>query len=117
MEEKKHYTSKVTRVAPVLHYVSVTKRKEGQSPFSGDDESISKDLQGLNLPITKFTKPRSSSQPLKGFTRPSQEPIVEHRTLPTKRTEEGFNPNAYRLMAKAGYNHEKPSGLDRKSVV
>ena len=113
MEEKKHHTSKVTRVAPVLHYVPVAKRKEGQSPFSGDEESISKDLQGLNLPITKVTKPRSSSQPLKGFTRPSQEPIVEHGTLPTKRTEEGFDPNAYRLMAKAGYNHEKPSGLGK----
>ena len=65
------------------------------------------------MPITKITKPRSSSQPLKGFTRPSQGPIVEHGTLPTKRTEEGFNPNAYRIMAKAGYNHEKPSGLGK----
>ena len=97
----------------MLLYVSVAKRKEGQSPFSGDEESISKDFQGLNLPITKVIKPRSSCQPLKGFTRPSQEPIVEHGTLPTKRTEEGFNPNAYRLMAKVSYNHEKPSGLGK----
>ena len=71
MEEKKHHISKVTRVAPVLHYVPVAKRKKGQSPFLGDEESISKDLKGLNLSITKVTKPRSSSQPLKGFTRPS----------------------------------------------
>ncbi|KAL4596793.1 hypothetical protein ACB092_12G188800, partial [Castanea dentata] len=97
----------------VLHYVPVTKRKEGQSPFLGDKESISKDLQGLNLPVTKIIKPKSSSQPLKGFTRPSQGPIVEHGTLSTKRTEEGFDPNAYRLMAKAGYNHEKPTGLGK----
>ena len=78
IEEKKHHTSEVTRVAPVLLYVSVAKRKEGQSLFSGDEESISKDFQGLNLPITKISKPRPSSQPLKGFTRPSQGPIVAH---------------------------------------
>ena len=64
MEEKKHHTSKVARVAPVLHYVPVARRKEGQSPFSGDGESISKDLQGLNSPVTKITKLRPSSQPL-----------------------------------------------------
>ncbi|KAL0010868.1 hypothetical protein SO802_005976 [Lithocarpus litseifolius] len=113
MKEKKHHTSKVTKVAPVLHYVPIAKRKEGQSPFSGDEESISKNLQGLNLPITKITKPRPSSQPLKDFTRPFQGPIVEHETLPTKRTKEGFDPNAYRLMEKAGYNHEKPNGLGK----
>ena len=71
------------------------------------------DLQGLTLPVAKITKPRISSQPLKGFTRPSQGPIVEHGTLPTKRTKEGFDLNAYRLMAKAGYDHEKPSGLGK----
>nr|POE95583.1 hypothetical protein CFP56_22723 [Quercus suber] len=54
-----------------------------------------------------------SSQPLKGFTKPSQEPIVKHGTLPTKRTKKGFDPNAYRLTAKVGYNHEKPSGLGK----
>ena len=111
--EKKHHTSEVTRVAPVLLYVSVAKRKEGQSPFSGDEESISKDFQGLNLPVTKISKPRPSSQPLKGFTRPSQGPIVAHQTLPTKRTKEDFDPNTYRLMDNAGYNHGKPSGLGK----
>ena len=97
----------------MLHYVPVTKRKEGQSPFSGDGESELEDLQGLTLPVAKITKTRIASQPLKGFTRPSQGPIVEHGTLPTKRTKEGFDPNAYRLMAKAGYDHEKPSSLGK----
>ena len=71
------------------------------------------DLQGLTLPVTKITKSRISSQPLKGFTRPSQGPIVEHGTLPTKQTKEGFDPNAYRLMAKAGYDHKKSSSLGK----
>ena len=43
-EEKKHQVSKVTKAAPVLHYVQIIKRKEGQSPFSGDGESILEDL-------------------------------------------------------------------------
>ena len=43
-KEKKHQASKVTKAAPVLHYVLVTKRKKGQSPFSGDGESVLEDL-------------------------------------------------------------------------
>nr|POF15770.1 hypothetical protein CFP56_17977 [Quercus suber] len=112
-KEKKHEASKATKAAPVLHYVPVTKGKEGQSPFSGDGESVLENLQGLTLPVAKITKSRPLSQPLKGFTRPSQGPIIEHKILPTKRTKEGFDPNVYRLMAKAGYNHEKPSGLGK----
>ena len=60
------------------------------------------DLQGLTLPVTKITKSRISSQPLKEFTRPSQGSIVEHRTLPSKQTKEGFDPNAYKLMVELG---------------
>ena len=113
----------------MLHYVPFTKRKEGQSPFLGDGELALEDLQGLTLPVAKITKLRISSQPLEGFTRSSQGPIIEHGTLPTKWSKEGFDPNAYRLMAEAGYDHEKPNGLgklipeasrkegDRKSVV
>ena len=95
----------------MLHYILATKRKEDQLQFSRDEESILEDLQGLTLLVAKITKPRISGQPLKRFTRPSQGLIVEHGTLPTKQTKEGFDPNAYRLMAKAGYDHEKPSGL------
>ena len=84
IKEKKCHASEAIKVAPVLHYVPVTKRKEGQSPFLGDGESTLEDLQGLTLPVAKITKPRISNQPLKGFTRPSQGPIVEHGTLPTK---------------------------------
>ena len=44
IKEKKCHASEATKVAPVLHYVPVTKRKEGQSPFSGDAESVLEDL-------------------------------------------------------------------------
>jgi hypothetical protein len=99
------------KLAPVLRYVPITKRKVGQSPFFRDEESILKSLQELTLLVAKITKTTLSCQPLQGFTRPSQAPTIEHGSLPTKRTEEGFDPNAYKLMAKAGYNHKEPNGL------
>ena len=43
-KKKKNYDFKVTKLAPMLHYVPITKRKEGQSPFSRDEESVLKDL-------------------------------------------------------------------------
>lgn len=33
--------------------------------------------------------------------------------LPTKHTREGFNPNVYKLFAKAGYNPNEPSMLGK----
>ena len=33
--------------------------------------------------------------------------------LPTKRTREYFNPNAYKLFAKAGFNPNEPSVLEK----
>lgn len=94
----------------MLHYVPVTKRKEGQPPFSEDEL---KDLQGLTVPVAKIQKPRPSSQPLKWFIRPSQGPIIEYETLPTKHTKKGFNSNAYKLIIKVGYNYEKLNGLGK----
>ena len=105
--------SETDKFALVLRYVPITKGKEGQSPFFGNEESILKSLQELTLPVVKITKTTLSCQSLQGFTRPSRAPTIEHGSLPTKRTEEGFNPNAYRLMVKAGYNHKEPNGLGR----
>ncbi len=109
----KQQGSETVKLTPVLRYVPITKRKEGQSPFFGDENSILKSFQELTLPVAKITKTTLSCQPLKGFVRPSQAPTIQHGSLPTKCTEEGFDPNAYRLMAKAGYNHNEPNGLGR----
>ncbi|OMO88399.1 hypothetical protein COLO4_20276 [Corchorus olitorius] len=48
----------------------------------------------------KVTKPS-----LKGFVRPSKGPLVEHDELPSQRAN-CFDPNAYRLLVKVGYDHE-----------
>ena len=42
-KEKKLQASKATKAAPTLHYVPVTKRKEDQSPFLGDEELVLED--------------------------------------------------------------------------
>ena len=86
IKKKKNHDSEVTKLAPVIHYVLITKRKEGQSPFLGDEESVLKDLQELTLPMPKLMEPTPTSQPLKEFIRTSQRPIVKHGTLPVKHT-------------------------------
>jgi len=42
---------------------------------------------------------------------------VRDVALPTKRTGEGFDPNAYKLFAKAGYNPNEPSMLGKLPSV
>ena len=54
--KKKQQGSKAVKLAPVLQYVPIAKRREGQSPFFGDEESILKNLWELTLPIAKITK-------------------------------------------------------------
>ncbi|XP_070049155.1 uncharacterized protein [Nicotiana tomentosiformis] len=49
-----------------------------------------------------------SSKPLAGFVAQNR---LQNMALPTQRTCEGFDPNAYRLFAKAGYNPNEPSKL------
>ncbi|XP_070032309.1 uncharacterized protein [Nicotiana tomentosiformis] len=51
-----------------------------------------------------------SSKPLAGFV---AENHLQNVALPAKRTDEGFDPNAYKLFAKAGYNPNEPSKLGK----
>lgn len=57
-------------------------------------------LKGLTFPLPKIETVKVDS-PLKGFVRPKEAPAREHGTLPTTRTKEGFDPIAYKLLAKA----------------
>ena len=99
----------------VLRYVPASKRKEGQSPFGltmetkdkckksiqEDDVSILK--SDFTLPLPKLDQVASTKPPLKGFTR-AMSNLVEEDSLPIRRTEEGFDPKAYKLLAKSGYD-------------
>nr|XP_027102928.1 uncharacterized protein LOC113724201 [Coffea arabica] len=90
---------------PIWRYTPRSKREEGQSSFIRNDT--------LNVPLTKIEPVKIEKVSLQGFVRPKEEPAVEHYSLPTNRTQEGFDPNAYRLLAKAGYNPNEKNTLGK----
>ncbi|KAH0746100.1 hypothetical protein KY285_007757 [Solanum tuberosum] len=86
-----------------LRYVSKVKKEEGKSPYL--QENV---LRGLTLPITRIDAVNLSSKlPGKSISQNQ----VRDEALPTKRTREGFYPNAYKLLVKFGYNPNYPSML------
>nr|XP_027088706.1 uncharacterized protein LOC113710058 [Coffea arabica] len=90
---------------PNLRYIPRSRREEGQSSFIRNDT--------LNIPLTKIEPVKNEKASLQGFVRPKEEPAVEHYSLPTNRTQEGFDPNAYRLLAKAGCNPNEKHALGK----
>ena len=67
------------------------------------------------MPLTKLNDQTPTKQPLEGFVKPVQGSI-EHGPLPKKRTNEGFDPNAYKLLAKAGFDFGSSSKEDGQVV-
>ena len=109
---------------PFLRYVPLSHRKKGQSPFAECLQSIAdigrpptkltvEDVAILkenhSMPLTSYTNPLPS-KPLNGFVRSSQ-CLIEHSILASERTNEWFDPKAYRLLAKAGYDFSKQGDL------
>ncbi|XP_020410515.1 uncharacterized protein LOC109946596 [Prunus persica] len=93
---------------PVLRYVSSSQRKEGQSPFGEEvkprklGKSDMKFLkESTTMPLPKLSNLDVSKSSVPGFVRPLQD-ATRREYLPVKRTKEGFDPNAYKLMSKAG---------------
>ena len=117
---KSHIASK--RASPILRYVPLSKRKEGQTPFGlvaeakvrPNEPAQEKDIDilksNLTLPLPKLDKVASTKPPLKGFVKSASDSIKEG-SLPDKRTKEGFDPKVYRLLAKSGYDFNNPSQL------
>ena len=106
----------------VLRYVPASKRKEGQSPFRLTMETKDKHKKPLQeedttilksdftLPLPKLDQVASTKPLLKGFTRVTRN-LVEEDSLPVKRPEEGFDPKAYKLLAKSGYDFKNSPQL------
>ncbi|KAM1462790.1 hypothetical protein ACFXTO_047781 [Malus domestica] len=99
------------------------RRKNGQSPFetraSKADTRWHKDnvkLLKMNtvLPLTQLGDAKVAKLP-QGFIKALPNG-VEPSFLPTKRTKEGFDPNAYKFMSKARYNFASSSN-PRKKVL
>ncbi|KAH0656188.1 hypothetical protein KY285_031070 [Solanum tuberosum] len=88
-----------------LHYVPKVKKEEDQS--SNLQENA---LRGLTLPIRQIDAINLPSK-LQGKSIAQNQ--VRNVALPTKRTREGFDPNANKLFVKAGYNPNEPSMLGK----
>ncbi|KAB5515689.1 hypothetical protein DKX38_026337 [Salix brachista] len=91
--------------ATALRYIPVSARKEGQSSFAKDEEKISKELENLTLPSTNLALNKVSKPLLKGFVHQTESVVINLKGLPDKRSN-GFDPNAYKLLARAGYSQE-----------
>ena len=109
---------------PFLCYVPLSHRKKKQSPFAECLQSIAgmgrppakltmEDVAILKenhaMPLTSSPNPLPS-KPLNGFMRSSQ-CLTEHGILPSEWAKEWFDPKAYRLLAKAGYDFSKQEDL------
>ncbi|XP_070039293.1 uncharacterized protein [Nicotiana tomentosiformis] len=80
------------KVTHSLQYVPKKKKDEGES--SNLQTNM---LKGLTLPVKQIEAIKSSSIPLAGFVAQN---YLQNVALPIKRTDEDFDPNAYRLFAK-----------------
>uniref|UniRef100_M1DYP2 Uncharacterized protein n=1 Tax=Solanum tuberosum TaxID=4113 RepID=M1DYP2_SOLTU len=104
LNEGKIMTSK-KKLTSRLCYVPKVKKEGRQS--SNLQENV---LRGLTLPIRRIDAINLSSKLPEKSISPNQ---VRDVVLPTKRTREGFDPNAYKLFVKAGYNPNEPSMLGK----
>ena len=60
------------------------------------------------MPIRKVYQPKMSIPHLFGFVSGSNILFREEQDFPKERTNEGFDPTAYKLMEKAGYDFNNP---------
>ncbi|KAA0051531.1 uncharacterized protein E5676_scaffold610G00310 [Cucumis melo var. makuwa] len=81
---------------PLLRYVPLSRRKKGKSPFvespqglKGGDIEVLK--ESFNTPLTKITKKEIKID-------------LTEASLPQRWMKDGFEPKAYKLMAKEGYD-------------
>lgn len=67
------------------------------------------------MPLPTLENSKVSKPSLQSFIRPMQNEI-KHGFLSTKKTEEGFNPDAYKLMSRARYDFASSSKLENKDL-
>jgi len=63
------------------------------------------------LPTHNVSESRVARTPLSGFVVSSKGSLQEESDLLKVRTDDGFDPNAYKLMKKSGYDFDKPVSL------
>ncbi|KAA0051453.1 gypsy-like retrotransposase [Cucumis melo var. makuwa] len=80
----------------ILCYVPLSRRKKGESPFVESP-------QGLKVGDIEVLKERFTT-PLTKITKQEIKIDLTEASLPQRRMKDGFDPKAYKLMAKVGYD-------------
>ncbi|KAL0283522.1 UNVERIFIED_CONTAM: hypothetical protein Sangu_2884400 [Sesamum angustifolium] len=120
--DNKLFTEVETRFANVKYYIEdVEKGKEvlpAEEPKSCNNQNTRKNdssilkvelSKGLTLPLTQINMKQPFKPPLKGFVPSTQEEEGGHVTLAID--EKGFDPKAFKLLIKVGYDPKKSSAL------
>ncbi|KAL0434505.1 UNVERIFIED_CONTAM: hypothetical protein Slati_2784800 [Sesamum latifolium] len=97
-------------VLPSEEPKSYNSRSIGKNDSSAIEVELSK---GLTLPLTQINMKQPSKPPLKGFVPSTQEEEGGHETLVID--EKGFDPKAFKLLIKAGYNLKEKLSLEKLS--
>ena len=107
---------------PILRYTLKSHHNEGKLPFSectsssikikatkDDGASTTSLKEGVTVSTLKMWQAKVSRPSILGF-------VVSSKAgddLPSVRTKEGFDPNVYRLMERAGYDFQNPATLGK----
>ncbi|XP_016453904.1 uncharacterized protein LOC107778205 [Nicotiana tabacum] len=102
---KKNVATAGKKIAHLFRYVPKVKKDKGESSSLQKDE-----LRELTPPIKQIDTIKLYSKLLEKFVAPN---MPQNKALPMKRTNEGFDMNAYRLFAKAGYDPNEPSKVGK----
>ncbi|KAL3365308.1 hypothetical protein AABB24_010450 [Solanum stoloniferum] len=93
------------KVRSILYYVPKSKKDDDHSLKLQENA-----LGGLTFPVKQIDVMNSSPKSLGKFVALKSS---QNEALPTRRTYKGFDLNAYKLLAKAGYNPTEPSKLGK----
>ncbi|KAL0412259.1 UNVERIFIED_CONTAM: Transposon Tf2-12 polyprotein [Sesamum latifolium] len=118
--DNKPFTEAESHFADAKYYIEGAKKEKevlpseepksySKSTRKNDSSTIKVELsKDLILPLTQISLKQPSRPPLKGFVPSTQEEEGGHEVLAID--EKGFDPKAFKLLVKAGYNpKEKPS--------
>ncbi|KAL0411688.1 UNVERIFIED_CONTAM: hypothetical protein Slati_3758500 [Sesamum latifolium] len=119
--DSKPFTEAESHFAEAKYYIEGAKKEKevlpseepkshsNQSTRKNDSSTIKVELsKDLILPLTQISLKQPSKPPLKGFVPSTQEEEGGHEALAID--EKGFDPKAFKLLVKVGYNpKEKPS--------
>ncbi|KAL0406360.1 UNVERIFIED_CONTAM: hypothetical protein Slati_3949900 [Sesamum latifolium] len=122
--DSKPFTEAESHFADAKYYIEGAKKEKevlpseepksysNQSTRKNDSSTIKVELsKNLILPLTQINLKQPSKPPLKEFVPSTQEEEEGHESLAID--EKGFDPKAFKLFVKAGYNPKEKSNLGK----